>query len=180
MVSLFRSRKPRPDPLKGALAGLAAGLVASWVMERFQYAVPQETFADLLDEDDEQKDDDEGEQSEPGTVKAASAVSESVLGHQLEENEKDLAGQAAHYAMGGGSAMLYGVAAEFAPAIAKDGGFAFGTAVWLLADEALVPAIGLSEAPWKHPISTHAYSLSSHLVYGLTTELVRGLVRRLL
>jgi hypothetical protein len=51
-------------------------------------------------------------------------------------------------------------------------GLPFGTAVWLAADEGVVPALGLSQESDKYPLSTHAYALASHLVYGLTTELM--------
>jgi uncharacterized membrane protein YagU involved in acid resistance len=177
MIPFVRSPGRRPDPFKGAIAGLIGGLAASWVMSRFQYAVPSEAFAKVFGEDVE-RDEDDGEQSEPGTVKAASAISETVLDHELEEDEKEWAGEVAHYAMGGVSATIYGVAAELVPEITRDGGLLFGTTVWLLADETMIPAVGLSDAPWQYPASTHAYSLSSHLVYGLATEITRRLVRR--
>jgi len=56
----------------------------------------------------------------------------------------------------------------------------FGAAVWAIADEGIVPAAGLSKSPTEYPLSIHAYALASHLVYGLTTELVRRTVRKAL
>ncbi len=56
----------------------------------------------------------------------------------------------------------------------------FGAAVWLVADDAVVPALGFSKAVTEYPLSTHAYALSSHLVYGLTTDVVRRLVHKLI
>ena len=56
----------------------------------------------------------------------------------------------------------------------------FGTAVWLGADEVAVPAFGLAGPPWEHPASVHARALTAHLVYGVATEGVRRLVRRIL
>jgi hypothetical protein len=41
----------------------------------------------------------------------------------------------------------------------------------------VLPALGLSKPTTEYPLSTHAYALASHLVYGLTTEIVRGAVR---
>jgi len=40
-----------------------------------------------------------------------------------------------------------------------------------------VPAEGLGKKPGQTPPSKHAYALSSHLVYGFTTEVVRSIVR---
>ena len=56
-------------------------------------------------------------------------------------------------------------------------GLPFGAAFWLLADETAVPLLGLSKGPTEYPLSTYAYALASHLVYGLTAEAVRRAVR---
>jgi len=40
--------------------------------------------------------------------------------------------------------------------------------------------LGLKKPPTEYPLSEHAYALASHLVYGLTTEMVRGAVRNVL
>jgi hypothetical protein len=57
-------------------------------------------------------------------------------------------------------------------------GVPFGLAVWLVADELAVPALGLSQPPRRQDLATHAYALVAHGVYGLTTEYTRRLVRR--
>jgi uncharacterized membrane protein YagU involved in acid resistance len=59
-------------------------------------------------------------------------------------------------------------------------GAPFGAAVWLLADDITLPAVGLAKWPTQYPVSTHVYALASHLVYGLVTETVRRAVRRAL
>lgn len=181
--STLRSRKP--SPLKGALAGLLGGLAASWIMTQFQSAVPAETFKELLGETDEEQDrpseaDESEESGEPATVEAAEAVSEGVLDHELTDEEKAWAGPAVHYTHGSLSAAFYGALAEHEPVITMGAGLPFGTVLWLVADEGAVPALGLAKAPWTHPPSTHVYSLASHLVYGLSAEIVRRGVRRVL
>ena len=92
-------------------------------------------------------------------------------------DEKKLAGDAVHYATGGTSAAVYGVAAEFVPEVTAGAGIPFGTAVWLVIDEGAVPLLKLSKAPAAYPLSTHAYALASHFVYGVTTEVVRRTLR---
>jgi putative membrane protein len=164
---------------KGLAAGVAGGLVASWVMEEFQ-ALWGKVAESLEASGGGGGSKGGGGEQEPATVKAAEAVSENVFGHELTEGEKDVAGPAVHYAMGAGSAAVYGVLAEFAPEVTAGAGLPFGAAVWLLADEAAVPALGLSKGPTEYPLSKHAYSLASHFVYGLTTEFVRRGVRGLL
>jgi len=110
-------------------------------------------------------------------VRAANAVSELVFEHPLTKGEKEAGGAVAHYAMGVGSGAIYGALAELVPEATVGTGMPFGVAVWIVADELVVPSLGLSKSPTKYPLETHAYSIASHIVYGLTTEVVRGTVR---
>ena len=82
--------------------------------------------------------------------------------------------------MGVTSGLIYGIVSEIALVTTAGLGLPFGAAVWLVADAVVVPALGLSKPVTEFPLSTHAYALSSHLVYGLTTDLVRRTVRDLL
>jgi uncharacterized membrane protein YagU involved in acid resistance len=159
---------------KGMVAGLAGGLAASWAMNQFQAGMKKVTEGN-----GQQK----GEQREGGgdaTVKAASAMSETVAHHQLTHDEKKVAGPVVHYVFGSTIGALYGAAAEFSPMTAKGWGVPFGAAVFVGADEIGVPLAGLSEPPQEVPASTHASALAAHLVYGATTDGVRRIVRAIL
>ncbi len=159
------------DVVKGAFAGLIGGLVASFVMSEFQSLLSK-----LTEEEKKSK----KKKEEPANVKAAEGISEAVFDHKLKKSEKEPAGEAAHYAMGATSGLIYGIASEIAPMTTVGLGIPFGAAVWLVADDVVVPALGLAKPATEYPLSTHAYALSSHLVYGLTTDLVRRAVRDLL
>lgn len=163
------------DVLKGAFSGLVGGLVASFVMGEFQ------ALWSKISESEKKKSGDKpqagGEKKEPATVKAAEMISENAFDRELTKDEKSYAGPAMHYAMGGTSGAIYGAAAELVPMAKIGAGLPFGAAVWLVADDLIVPALGLSKPPTAYPLSIHAYALASHLVYGLATEIVRGTVR---
>ena len=77
------------DPVRGALAGLAAGLVASLVMNQFQ-ALAQKVMPP----------NDREEESEPATGKAADAVAIAATGNPVPELRKPAAGNFVHYAFG--------------------------------------------------------------------------------
>ncbi len=160
---------------KGMLAGLAGGLAASWTMNQFQAGMKKVTESNG---NGQQK----GEQREGGdaTVKAASAVSETVAHHELTHDEKKVAGPMVHYLFGSTIGALYGAAAEFSPMAAKGWGVPFGAAVFVGADEIGVPLAGLSKPPHEVPASTHASAFAAHLVYGATTDGVRRIVRAVL
>ncbi|HSU87165.1 MAG TPA: DUF1440 domain-containing protein [Chthoniobacterales bacterium] len=162
------------DIMKGLLAGVAGGLLASFLMEQFQVA--WSAVSESIQPSKKRA----GGKSEPTTVKAADLISEKVTGHKVPADYKPIAGQAVHYGMGAASAAVYGVLAEVTPIVTIGEGAGFGTGVWLLADELAVPAAGLSKSPKEFPLTTHIYALASHLVYGWITETVRRAVRRAL
>ena len=179
---------------KGLAAGIAGGLVASAVMNQFQKFVSKLMEGDQRShgaQSQQQGFPDHGislelqergsdEPDDNAAVRTGNAVSEFVFNHKLSKREKEVAGAVAHYAMGATSGAIYGVAAELAPATTAGQGLPFGAAVWLVADEAIVPALGLSKSAKEYPLSTHVYAFTSHLVYGVTTEIVRRGVRRAL
>lgn len=183
-----------PCVWKGLIAGTLGGLAASWVMNQFQATLSQigqssgkphgaqatqpgapehGVGAQLQRTGTEQADDN-------ATERSASALGQPFLQRPLTKHEKEIGGAWLHYAMGATSGALYGSAAELAPQVKVAAGAPFGAAVWLIADEAVVPALGLSKGPTEYPLSTHASALASHLVYGLTTEVVRQTVRKAL
>ncbi|HEY2971148.1 MAG TPA: DUF1440 domain-containing protein [Pyrinomonadaceae bacterium] len=178
----------QPEVLKGLAAGTIGGLVASWVMEEFQYAwvkvsrsmqqLQQNGSDDPSAANHAEQSQSGDEEQEPATVKAAEMVSEKIFGHQLAKDEKVMAGDAVHYAIGAASAAIYSMTAELVPEVTVGAGLPFGAAVWLVVDEAAVPLLGLSKGPTEYPPSTHIYGLASHFVYGLTTEVVRRALRR--
>ncbi len=179
---------------KGVVAGVAGGLAGSFVMNQFQSAwgklmeneerphgaqslqqgSPEHGIGRELEERGVDEPDDNA------AVRTGNAVSEFVFEHHLTKSEKETVGAVAHYAMGVTSGAIYGAVAEIMPVATVAEGLPFGAAVWVIADEAVVPALGLSRNPSEYPASIHVYSIASHLVYGLTTELVRRAVRKAL
>ena len=181
---------------KGLVAGLAAGLVASWTMNQFQAAWTRAAAGFEKPHGAQSMQPSEGpnpnefpqqanpverpEDQDDATVKTAKAISEGIFGHKLTKSEKKPAGAAVHYAFGTATGGLYGAIAEVAPQVTAGAGIPFGAVFWAVADETAVPLLGLAKGPTEYPLSTHAYALASHLVYGLTAELSRRAVRHVL
>lgn len=167
------SQPRETDIAKGLVAGIAGGLLASFLMEQFQ-ALWSKAAEELKPSEGKHNAD---AKEEPATVKVAQAISESLTSERISEDKKPLAGEAVHYAMGLTSGAIYGVAAELSPLATAGEGLAFGASVWLAADNAIVPALGFAKPPTRTPPSTHIYALASHLVYGFVTEAVRRAIR---
>ena len=149
--------------IRGATAGLIAGMLASFAMDRFQAAVSTVQGSDS--------------DGEPATAKAANRVKTVIGGSPVSEPQQALAGQLVHYTLGSVLGVAYGIAAEFRPAITIGYGTAFGLGVAAVLDEATVPALGLGSPPTQTPLSEHLYSGVSHLVFGATAEFTRRTVR---
>ena len=154
---------PKPAPFRGLAAGIAAGLIASFAMNRFQKALASKLPLPSSGDD-------------PATVKAAQKANRAATGAYFAKADKEAAGNAVHYAFGALLGGAYGLIAEYRPAVTTGGGTLFGAAA-LLVDELGVPAADLSCPPTDFPASTHAYGLASHLVFGVVTEATRKLVR---
>ncbi len=174
MISFDDTDYGETDIMKGLLAGVAGGLLASFLMEQFQAA--WNAASEAMSSAEKKP----GRKADPATVKAANAISETIIGRKVPKDYKAAAGEAVHYGMGATSAAVYGVLAEVAPIVTIGDGVGFGTGVWLLADEVAVPAAGLSKSPKEIPLTIHLYAFVSHLVYGWITETVRRAVRRAL
>jgi putative membrane protein len=162
-------RRKRQSLWRGLISGLVGGAAASLAMGQFHSLITKKWVKPLK----EQKEED-------STVKAASAVSESLFNHRLGEREKKPASSAVHYVFGAAVGGMYGAGVEWKPAIASAWGAPFGAAVWLGAHEIAVPALKLDKPPTQEPLPLQAVEFISHLIYGVTAETVRRLVRRML
>lgn len=191
-----RQRRRGGSAAKGLLAGAVGGLAASFVMNGFQAAWSRRTHgrsrshgAQSLQTGEPRGGDEwtsglagerEAAQTRDAAERVAAGAAEALAGRELTRREQDAGGTLVHYLYGTATGAAYGLAAELAPPAAAGYGLPFGAAVWLGADELVVPALGLSKPAGDYPPSVHAYSFVSHLVYGLTTELVRGALRRVM
>src|ERR1700749_1861817 len=182
------------DVWKGLASGGVGGLVASAVMHEVQGA-----FGRLIEGEErshgaqslqqgspehgagrELRERGSDEEAADAPERLANAISVGLFDRELTKGEKEKAGTALHYAYGASMGALYGAAAELAPRVTACEGTLFGAAVWGTAGEGVVAPPGLSKKPTEYPLSIHAYALASHLVYGLTTEVVRRAVRNAL
>jgi putative membrane protein len=196
----YESDRPQNrDVVKGALAGMAGGLVASWIMNRVEHVmesaepeilhpraqgfappIAEEQLASTTYSSSAPQAFMNGEAPKPKpTVRMANRISKTFLRHELAEERKDVAGRAVHYAFGTLVGGLYGAMAEMSPeVVSRLGGVPFGMAVWLLADEIALPAFRLAGKPQEVPVKKHATALAEHFVYGATTDGVRRLLRK--
>ena len=175
--------------IRGMAAGLLAGCAASWVMNAFSAAepihpMPRQNRAKRGDKAGNGRAEELARHHEEGgedsTVKTAVAVSRNIFEHELSPDEKKIAGPAVHYAYGSLVGAMYGGVAELVPTVAAGLGMPFGIALWLIGDEIAVPALGLGKGPTEAPIDAHADALAAHLMYGVTIDVTRRILKHII
>ncbi|HWR16355.1 MAG TPA: DUF1440 domain-containing protein [Terriglobales bacterium] len=167
--------------LKGATAGAIGGLLGSWCMSLFAGAfdrlVLKERPRPFLVKGSKLAMN-ASPQEWDSTVVVASEFSRRVLGRELTRQQRALGATAVHYAMGAGLGAAYGAANEVAPITKAGAGLGFGIGLWLVAFEYLMPKFGLTRHREEYSKAMHADSAGEHVVFGMTTELVRSAIRR--
>jgi hypothetical protein len=185
-------QKNHPSVLRGVITGLAAGIAATLIMDQFQKlstasqkaAEKQLKLAQgespwqIAHEQVQQEQ--EAAQQEDSTEKVARKIAEATGRTPLDKETKKKAGQAVHYTFGTLMGVVYGVSAELVPEITTGAGTAFGTLLFLAADEIAVPAFQLAPAPTETPATDHLQHWAAHVVYGGSLQLVRSLLNHLL
>jgi putative membrane protein len=144
---------------KGLLAGLIGGLAAT----------AAKTFAEKIFPPHRH-----GE-PEPQTL-----LVEKIFGHRLEGAKKLAATETIHWGFGAATGAAYGALAEFYPAATAKDGAAFGMALTTLTHGTALPALGIGAEPENQTMREKSSDIATHVVYGVVTETVRRVVRKLL
>jgi len=184
----MRSPTGPPELPAATVAGFLGGIIASWVMDQYQAVesrpVNVRRAEELLAEFGlyEPESAHQGDMEEAGDtrVKVAEMVSRKLFEHELTAEQKNIAGPAVHYGFGAVVGALYGGLSELVPMVSIGMGIPYATLVWLGGDEIAAPALGLAKAPTRMPAESHASELATHFVYGITLDVSRRILRRIL
>jgi putative membrane protein len=144
---------------KGIIAGLIGGLIGTLAKTFAERMFPPRTHGE----------------PEPPEV-----LAEQVAGHPLDSDTKAIAAEGIHWGFGAAVGAAYGALAEYYPAATSKDGASFGMALEALTHESALPALGLSGEPQDQTMRERASEMTSHVVYGVTTETVRSFVRKIL
>jgi uncharacterized membrane protein YagU involved in acid resistance len=184
-------RAKQPSILRGIITGATAGIAATLIMDQFlkltsagQKAVEKqmklaqgESPWEIAHEQVQQEQ--QAAEQEGSTEIVARKIAKAT-GKTLDKEKKKKAGQAVHYTFGTLMGIVYGVSAELVPEATTGAGTAFGTLLFLGADEIAVPAFRLAPPPDQTPAPDHLQHWAAHVVYGGSLELVRTLLRRVI
>ncbi|MXQ14809.1 catalase family protein [Microvirga makkahensis] len=149
-----------------ALAGAIAGAAAVWVMDRVDWF----NYRRGLDSPRTRR---RTQQARPRGMDPAhlvAAETADTAGASLTPRQLDAAGLAVHYGFGMMPGALYGALRGRVAYLDAGRGSLFGLGLFLIKDEGINAAVGLSGRPRDYPWTAHARGLVAHLVYGLVTD----------
>ncbi len=155
----LEQKKDTSSLLKGLAAGIVGGLVATAAKSLAEKVYPPRVHGE----------------PEPPEVTA-----EKIAGHPLDEHTKEIASEAIHWIFGAVAGGFYGVLAELYPNITAKNGATFGLTLMSLTHKGALPVLGLSEPPEQQSFRENTSEATTHIIYGVVTEKVRGFVRGLL
>src|SRR5438034_8505562 len=185
MATCMTSDGAKTDTVaRSTIAGLVGGLVGSWTMNQFQALWTWIAEGDDRPQSAGGKHDSrewqERNEDTNATEVLAQAIAVRVIDRPLNKEELRIAGPAVHYGYGAIMGGVYGALAARSRRVRALGGTGYGVALWAIGDELAVPTFGLSKPHPEYPLQTHVQALAAHVVYGVTTEMVRRGVRAVL
>jgi hypothetical protein len=119
-------------------------------------------------------------EDESSTAALGRIIYSQIVGQEPRSQETETAlSYLIHWVYGMLAGGVYGAVAGRSKGLAIKGGLAYGTALWLYGDEAMVPLLGLQGGPMAVSPAQHAHRLGAHLAYGLGTAAATQLLQRL-
>ncbi len=115
-----------------------------------------------------------------GQIPPPAVLINRLTSRPLTEAEEQVSVQAIHWVFGALAGGIYGALAEYQPMVTGRIGVNFGLTLCGITHVYALPFMGLTESPGNQPAREHASELVTHVMYGVTTELVRRLAREVL
>lgn len=167
----------------GSVAGLAAMGLCFWAARGLSGG-GGDGEADVLERRDDLDDisvvGDQREGDEPATEAMGRIAYEAATGNDPNEAVKQRLGDAVHWGYGILMGGVYGALRSDARTPDLAAGLGYGTALWVLGDEIMVPLLGLSDGPTAHSVPEHATALGAHLAYGAATATATQALKRVM
>jgi putative membrane protein len=145
--------------LKGFLAGAIGGVVGAAAKAVAEAVYPPRT---------------------QGQIPPPAVLVNRIASRPLSESEEVVSVQAIHWGFGALVGGAYGALAEYQPVVTGRLGANFGLTLCGMTHASTLPIMGLTESPENQPAREHASELVTHAIYGVTTEVVRRVVRKVL
>ncbi|MFD2517175.1 DUF1440 domain-containing protein [Salinimicrobium flavum] len=109
-------------------------------------------------------------------IKMVDQLSMKLTGTPIKIENEGIAEQLVNIPLGATVGAAYGYGKRDSDEINILDGFILGGTTWASTHETSLPLMGLEKSPEKIPLKTQAHELLAHVIFGVTTEIVRGFV----
>jgi putative membrane protein len=111
-------------------------------------------------------------------IKIMDNFSKKLLGSPIKLENEAIVEQLVNVPLGGTVGAIYGYGKRDKEDVNMLDGAMLGATTWASTHETSLPLMGLEKSPEKVPLKIQASELFAHVVFGLTTEVVRGYVNK--
>ena len=161
LTSFFEKDSFPASATRGLLAGFVGGLIGSAVKSSVERFLPVRK----IDERSAQ-------------IKAMDELAIKVTGTPIKlENEK-IVEQLVNIPLGATIGAAYGYSKRNKEDVKLIDGAILGATTWASTHETSLPLLGMERSPKKVSVETQASELLVHVIFGITTEVVRGYINK--
>lgn len=168
--------KQKRSMVKGALAGALGGVLGTIVLNLVQKGSLEGTrkAEDLAKTDHRYT---EEQEQLLGMFEKAHVKTAEAMGTSVPADKREPVSMGVEFAFGVICAAAYGALAEYLPPVTVGFGSVYGAVLFTGASELVLPAIHFVPSPKARTAVQHLGGLSGNVVYGITTEAARRLLR---
>lgn len=159
LQSFFEKDSFPSNTSRGILAGFVAGLVGTAVKAGI------ERFLEVRKID-----------QRSAQIKVMDKFSTKLIGSPIKLENEGIVEQLVNLPLGATVGAIYGYGKRDKDQMNMLDGAILGATTWASTHETSLPLMGLDESPEKVPFKTQAHELIAHVVFGVTTEIVRSYI----
>lgn len=144
---------------RGLMAGIIGGLAGTAVKSLVEHFLPVREI-----------------EQRSAQIKIVDDLSTKITGSPISIQNEALAEQLVNFPMGASLGAAYGYGKRDNAELKLKDGIILGSSTWITTHEASLPILGLEPKPTDVPLKMQMNELFAHVLFGLTTELVRSAV----
>lgn len=157
--SFFQQNSFASSTSRGLIAGILGGLAGTAVKSIVEQFLPVRKV-----------------EQRSAQIKIVDELSTKIFGSPISRNNEALVEQLVSFPFGASLGAAYGYGKKDKDEFKLTDGAILGATTWISTHETSLPLLGLESKPVNIPIKMQANELFAHVLFGITTELVRSFV----
>jgi putative membrane protein len=144
---------------RGLVAGIIGGLAGTAVKSLVEHFLPVRQI-----------------EQRSAQIKIVDDLSTKIIGSPISIQNEELAEQLVNFPIGASVGAAYGYGKRDDDLLKLKDGIILGSSTWITTHETSFPLMGLEPKPTEIPIRMQMNELLAHVLFGITTEVVRSTI----